>query len=190
MSGVIWTSVLMVVLTIVFLVVLSSFASRVLGVRIGLGRLLLAGALGLGLEVGFESRFVWGQEDSTLALLPLQIGIIFLVSIATLVIAELLVPTGSIPRPDQWLPSLKARVARTRRYTEISRIAFRSGLIPFRPNSDRTAHGRCWLHGCRTSRLTFSRLRSYWLTCDYCTAYGRIRGWGHAAALELCRLNC
>lgn len=141
MSGVIWTSVLMVVLTIVFLVVLSSFASRVLGVRIGLGRLLLAGALGLGLEVGFESRFVWGQEDSTLALLPLQIGIIFLVSIATLVIAELLVPTGSIPRPDQWLPSLKARVARTRRYTEISRIAFRSGLIPFRPNSDRTAAG-------------------------------------------------
>ena len=35
MSGVIWTSVLMFVLTIVFLVVLSSFASRVPGVRIG-----------------------------------------------------------------------------------------------------------------------------------------------------------
>lgn len=141
MSGVIWNSVVVLVLTGVLMIVLATFARRILGVRVGFGRLLLAGVLGLGAEVGFESQFVWGKQDYTPALLPLQVGIVFLVAIAFLVIAELLVPAGSIPRPDQWLPSLRARSERTRRYAEISRIALRNGLVPFRPNTDRSAAG-------------------------------------------------
>lgn len=141
MSSVIWNIVLIAVITIAFMIVLAGFAPRTLGVRIGFGRLLIAGVLGLGAEVGFESRFVWGQQEYTPALLPLQIGIVFLVAIAFLVIAELLVPAGSIPRVDQWIPSLKARIERTRRYAEISRIALRNGLVPFRPNTDRSAAG-------------------------------------------------
>lgn len=140
-SGVVGSIGLMLVVTAVFMIVLSGFATRVLGVRIGIGRLLLAGMLSLGAELGFESQFVWGNQNYSLALLPLQIGIVFLVAIAVLVVAELLVPTGSIPRPDQWVSSLKARIARTRRYSQISRIAFRSGLVPFRPNSARTSAG-------------------------------------------------
>ncbi len=133
MSSVIWNIVLILALTIVFMVVLAAFASRILGIRIGFGRLLVAGFLGLGAEVGFESQFVWGVQEYTPALLPLQIGIVFFVAIAFLVIAELLVPAGSIPRPDQWIPSIRARIERARRYTEISRIALRHGLVPFRP---------------------------------------------------------
>lgn len=141
MTGVVWNSVLMLVLTIVFLFVLARFGSRILGVRIGLGRLLLAGLVALGAELGFESQFVWGKQDYSLALLPLQIGIVFLVAIAFLVIAELVVPAGTIPRPDQWLPALKAQAERTRRYAEISRIAVRNGLVPFKPAPDRSAAG-------------------------------------------------
>lgn len=142
MSGVVWDIVLMVVLTVVFMLILSGFARRILGVRIGVVRLLLAGALGLGAELGFESQFVWGVQDYTLALLPIQVGIVFFVAIAFLVLAELVVPAGSVPRPDQWLPSLKARFARTRRYTEISRIALRNGLVPFRLNTEQTSGGK------------------------------------------------
>lgn len=141
MATVIWNVVLMSALTVVFMIVLASFARRILGVRIGIIRLLIAGVLGLGAEVGFESQFVWGMQEYTPALLPLQVGIVFFVAVGFLVLAELLVPAGSVPRPDQWLPSLQARFARTRRYTEISRIALRHGLIPFRLNTAQTAAG-------------------------------------------------
>ena len=141
MATVIWNVLLMSALTVVFMIVLASFARRILGVRIGLVRLLIAGVLGLGAEVGFESRFVWGVQDYTPALLPLQVGIVFFVAVGFLVLAELLVPAGSLPRPDQVIPSIKARIARTRRYTEISRIALRHGLIPFRLNTAQTVAG-------------------------------------------------
>ena len=39
--------------------VLGALARLLLGARMSLPRLLLAGALGLGAGVGFESRFVW-----------------------------------------------------------------------------------------------------------------------------------
>lgn len=132
---------LMTAFTVIFLIVLASFSRRILGVRIGIIRLLLAGMIGLGAELGFESRFVWDQPEYTPALLPLQIAIVFFVAVAFLVIAEIIVPSGTVPRPDLWLPSIKARFARTRRYAEISRIALRHGLVPFRLNTEPTAAG-------------------------------------------------
>lgn len=50
--------VAMSVVTVLFMFVLQAFATRMLGVRIGSGRLLLAGAMGLGAQLGFESQFV------------------------------------------------------------------------------------------------------------------------------------
>jgi ubiquinone biosynthesis protein len=141
MGTVIWDVVVMVLVTIVFLMILSSFANRMLGVRIGLIRLVLAGAVGLAAEVGFETQFVWGKQAYTPALLPLQIGIVLLVAIAFLVIAELLVPAGSVPRPNQWWPGITARFERSRRYAQITRIALKNGLVPFRPNTDPTSTG-------------------------------------------------
>lgn len=131
----------MAALTVVFMFVLGAVVRRVLGAHIGIGRIALAGLLGFGAELGFESRFVWNSDEYNLALMPLQIGIIFLVALAFLVIAELVVPAGTIPRPDQWIPSLKRRAERTRRYAEVTRIALRRGLLPFRPNGAPTAAG-------------------------------------------------
>lgn len=141
MDNILWSILLLSLVTAAFMFILSNFASRILAVRIGLGRLVLAGIMGLGAEVGFESQFVWNLKEYTPALLPVQVGIVFFVAIAFLVIAELLVPAGSIPRPDQWLPSLKARSARGRRYAEISRIALKNRLIPFRLNIEPTIAG-------------------------------------------------
>ncbi|MDF0514249.1 AarF/UbiB family protein [Agromyces sp. H3Y2-19a] len=132
---------LMVALTLLFLAVLTAFVRRVLGVRVGIVRIVIAGFVGLAAEVGFESQVVWGKQDYSAALLPVQLGIVMFAAVAFLVIAEIIVPPGSIQRPDQWLPSLRRSAARTRRYTEISRIAVRHGLVPFRPNAEPTAAG-------------------------------------------------
>lgn len=133
--------VTMAALTVVFMLVLGALVRRVLGAHIGIGRIAIAGLLGFGAELGFESRFVWQNEEYSLALLPLQIGIIFLVALAFLVVAELVVPAGTIPRPDQWMPSIRRRAERTRRYAEVTRIALRRGLLPFRPNTAATPAG-------------------------------------------------
>lgn len=141
MGTVILDIVVFSALTIVFMVILGAVANRVLEVRIGFIRLILAGIVGLGAEVGFESQFVWGNQEYTLALLPLQIGIVFFAAIAFLVLAEFIVPAGSVSRPDQWWRSVVSRFQRSIRYAEISRIALNHGLIPFRPNTEPTSAG-------------------------------------------------
>ncbi len=141
MGAVIGNIVVMSIVTVVFMLVLSAFARRFLGVRIGITRLLLAGLVGLGAEIGFEARFVWGEQEYSPALLPLQIGIVFFAAVAFLVLAEVLVPTGTVPRPDHWLPAFRAWRLRTRRYSEISRIAVRHGLVPFRLNTEQSSVG-------------------------------------------------
>jgi ubiquinone biosynthesis protein len=141
MGAVIGNIVVMSIVTVVFMFVLSAFARRILGVRIGITRLLLAGLVGLGAELGFEARFVWGEQEYSLALLPLQIGIVFFAAVAFLVLAEVLVPAGTIPRPDHWLPAFRAWRLRTRRYSEVSRIAVRHGLVPFRLNTEQSSVG-------------------------------------------------
>ena len=141
MGAVIGNIVVMSIVTVVFMFVLSAFARRFLGVRIGITRLLVAGLVGLGAEIGFEARFVWGEQEYSPALLPLQIGIVFFAAVAFLVLAEVLVPTGTVPRPDHWLPAFRAWRLRTRRYSEISRIAVRHGLVPFRLNTEQSSVG-------------------------------------------------
>ena len=98
------------VIAVVYIIVLAMFVRRLLGVTVGLGRIIVAGLLGLGAEVGFESRFVWRDPNAGIALLPVQIGIVLIVATLFLVLAELVVPTGTIVRPDKWLGSLRARL--------------------------------------------------------------------------------
>jgi ubiquinone biosynthesis protein len=47
------------------------------------------------------------------------------------VLAEVLVPTGSLPHPVDLVRGLRGRVARARRYSKITRIAVRHGLGPY-----------------------------------------------------------
>lgn len=113
-----------------FIVVLAMFVRRLLGVAVGLGRNIVAGVPGLGAEVAFESRFVWPDPNASLALVPVQIGIVLIIASLFLMLAELVVPTGTILRPDKWVGAARARLARTRRYTQVTRVALSHGILP------------------------------------------------------------
>ncbi|MEO6505290.1 MAG: AarF/UbiB family protein [Terrimesophilobacter sp.] len=131
--GEIATSIIVViVVTVVFMTLLAAIVRRLLGVPIGMLRILVSGVVALAAEVAFEAQFIWNQPHSTLALIPVQLGIIVLVSMVFLVLGEFIVPTGSIPRPDRWIPAIRARAERGRRYSQITRIALKHGLFPVR----------------------------------------------------------
>lgn len=134
--------IIVTLVTIIFVSILAAVVRRLLGVQVGLPRIILAAALALGAEVAFEAQFIWNQPHSTLALIPIQLGIIVLVAMVFLVLAELVVPTGTIPRPDKWVPAMRARFQRGRRYSQIMRIAIEHGLLPVkRPNTSVTVEG-------------------------------------------------
>lgn len=113
---------LMLSATVLLMLLLGALSRRLLGGRMSATRIILAGMLGLGAGVGFESQFVWKSANYTPAMLPILFGVIILVAIAVLVIAELLVPQGSLPRPDQWRTLARRARDRNRRYLQLLRI--------------------------------------------------------------------
>ncbi|MFF5791003.1 ABC1 kinase family protein [Paeniglutamicibacter sp. NPDC012692] len=178
------------VVAVIYIVVLAMFVRRLLGVTVGLGRIIIAGLLGLGAEVGFESRFVWKDAEAGISLLPVQIGIVLIVATMFLVVAELVVPTGTIVRPDKWIASLRARIARTRRYTEVTRIALSHGLLPAkRPSkgsnpaaaAERAASGKSLRLALQDSGVTFVKFgqvlstRAELLPAEYITELSKLQ---------------
>lgn len=123
----------------IFILALNSVVQRVLAVHIGRIRATLAAVIGLGAELGFESQVIWTRPEPTLVFVPLQIGIVFLVAIAFVVVSDFLLPTGTWPRPDQWWSALRGRVGRARRYSQITRIAAKHGLLSIRRFGSRQA---------------------------------------------------
>src|SRR5699024_3262620 len=103
-------------ISLVTALLLGVFARRILGTRISTLRILLAALFGLAAELGFESQFVWNTRGYSPALIPVQVGIVVFVAIAFLVLAELLLPQGALPRPDRWIPIMKQGIARAKRY--------------------------------------------------------------------------
>ncbi|GAB3827620.1 ABC1 kinase family protein [Dactylosporangium cerinum] len=129
----VWVAVVVTVLGLV--AVMAAAARRLLGVRFGRTRLLLAGVLALVVS-GPISRGVAGSvpRDTTstapLWLLILAVIASLIVAMVFLVVAEALVPTGRFT-PLLWLRGLRARSRRTRRYAQIVAIAVRHGLGPY-----------------------------------------------------------
>ncbi|MEJ7741848.1 MAG: hypothetical protein WKF73_04435 [Nocardioidaceae bacterium] len=108
---------------------------RLLGVRIGLVRTLLAGLVALfvagpllqtmlpdGSEVDIGTALLFGALAVCGASVVAMVG---------LVIAEVIVPDGSIPGPVELWRSWRSRLARTSRYAQVLRIALRHGLGRF-----------------------------------------------------------
>jgi len=153
--------------TIIFVAILAAISRRLLGVQIGLLRVILAGIVALGAELGFEAQFIWRQPHDTLALVPIQIGIIVLVAMVFLVLAELVVPSGTVARPDKWIPALRARFQRGRRYSQIIKIAMKHGLLPIRRadaaqtvegSNSRAQHARALRLALEDAGVTFVKL--------------------------------
>src|SRR5215469_6680829 len=128
-------------LTLVVVVILARVGGRLLGVRLGWGRALGAGWLGLIVGIitvwAVSGRRAHGPQD--LQWLP----VLFAALIATMLIAvllELLARPGRFaamedrlrnsPIPHPWR-ALRQRFTRTRRYVQVSRIAARYGLSAY-----------------------------------------------------------
>ena len=104
---------------------------RVLGVRIGLLRALCGAAIGWGVAGAIGQAFpkaLSGNGPVLLGLLIPLVGSAFLATLTFLLIAEIAVPSGSGFGLVGRLRSLRARLSRTRRYSQISRIAIKHGL--------------------------------------------------------------
>ncbi|ANZ37959.1 ubiquinone biosynthesis protein UbiB [Lentzea guizhouensis] len=113
-------------------------ARRILGLRIGLVRTALACSLAMSVA---SSAFGETTAEPTAGLVTLQLGLSILAVIAVLAFAEIIVPTGSIPPPTEWWGMLRRRIARTRRYSRITAIAFRHGLGPYLRGRERSGEG-------------------------------------------------
>jgi ubiquinone biosynthesis protein len=112
---------------------LAAATRRLLGPRFGLVRTAAAGLVAF-LAAGpmFAAMSRATEPDTTgpgpFWLLVLAVAVALLAAMAFLVVAEVLVPSGSLPSPYEWRRLIRARIARTRRYGRILRIAARHGL--------------------------------------------------------------
>lgn len=112
---------------------LAGVVRRLLGLRFGIVRTLAAGIVALVVMGPLFSAMRSGTDrdaDSTgpFWLLVLSIAVSLLAAMVFLVLAEVLVPAGTVPPPYEWKRLVLSRAARTRRYGQIVRIAVRHGL--------------------------------------------------------------
>jgi ubiquinone biosynthesis protein len=111
-------------------------ARRLLGLRFGTVRLLVAGLVGFAVAGPIAGALAGsvprdGGTATPVWFLILAGACALVVAMVFLVVAEALVPSGSVTGPLAWRRALRGRIARARRYSQISRIAFRHGLTPF-----------------------------------------------------------
>ncbi|MGY0233968.1 ABC1 kinase family protein [Longispora urticae] len=121
--------------TAVIVTLIALVARRLLGVRFGRVRLLLAGLFALMVASPMATAMVStapvdGGPATAVWFLLLAALCSILVALVALVIAEALVPTGTVT-PILWLRGLRARLSRTRRYSRITAIIVRHGLGPY-----------------------------------------------------------
>ncbi|WP_331766516.1 AarF/UbiB family protein [Embleya sp. NBC_00896] len=101
---------------------------RLLGLPVGTRRTLVAGVLGLVVSGALGASI---QRDQPGVFMTVTLGVSLLASMTFIVIAEALVPSGSWPGTLEFVRGLRRRLARGRRYSQISRIAARHGLGPY-----------------------------------------------------------
>jgi ubiquinone biosynthesis protein len=128
-ASVVVTAIVIVLTGSVLLVGLAVGARRLLGLQLGVVRTVLAGVVGSAAWLAFGLAIARPQERPFM-LTTVQLGIALLVAMGFLVLAEAVLPSGAL-RPVTWARALRHRLARARRYLQISRIAARHGLLPY-----------------------------------------------------------
>jgi ubiquinone biosynthesis protein len=116
---------------------MSLAARRILGMHIGLVRTTVATLLAMSITSTVLQQMSSLKEAGG-AFATVLIGVTLLLSIGMLALAEVLVPTGSIPPPTDWWRAVRGRISRTRRYSRITAIAVRHGLGPYLRGRERT----------------------------------------------------
>jgi ubiquinone biosynthesis protein len=129
-NGVILT--LLVLVTSIALVAGLAWASRrLLGLPVGALRALIAGLLGFAAAEALARTLQPVQSGHVAAFLTVVLGVPLIVAMIFIVAAEALVPSGTVPQPVDAVLGARRALARSRRYSQISRIAVRHGLGPY-----------------------------------------------------------
>jgi len=130
MSGIVF--LVAVLATSMAVVAVLAWASRqLLGVPVGALRALTAGLLGFAAAYFLGRALRASQPGHTVAFLTVTLGVSLIVAMIYLVVAEALVPSGTVPQPLEVITGTRRAIARSRRYSQISRIAVRHGLGPY-----------------------------------------------------------
>ena len=104
---------------------------RLLGLPVGALRALIAGLLGFAAALLLGRSLRAAQPGHLVAFVTVVLGIPLIVAMLFIVMAEVLVPSGTLPQPVEMLRGTRKALARSRRYAQISRIAVRHGLGPY-----------------------------------------------------------
>lgn len=104
---------------------------RLLGLPVGALRALVAGLVGF-VAAELLARSLRASEPGHLAaFVTVAVGVPLIVAMIFIVAAEALVPSGTLPYPLEVFQGTRRAIARSRRYSQITRIAVRHGLGPY-----------------------------------------------------------
>ncbi len=124
-----------VLMTVLTVLVFGAVIRRLLGVRVGFVRTGLAAAFALLVVGPLVGQMLPDPEhastEEALVSLGLAVAYASVLAMIALVLAEAIVPDGSLPGPIELWRSWRARAARGRRYAQVLRIAVRHGLGRF-----------------------------------------------------------
>jgi hypothetical protein len=132
---------------------------RMLGLRLPLLRTLIAGVIAYLVASPTVTAIIPKHSGFLPDLWFVILGytIALLIGMCFLVVAEVFVPSGSLPGPLYLVRGLRNRLARTKRYAQVGQILARRGVLPYmrggRRAGLRTPDGRA--HLARSLRLAF-----------------------------------
>lgn len=109
----------------VAVVVIALAARQLLGLQGGLIRTLLCAVLGLAVGGSLLGPHLQTAAEKA-ALFPVMVGIQLLTTVLALLVIDAILPRRS---PIAWVEDAQHRIARARRYAQVSNIARRNGLV-------------------------------------------------------------
>ena len=103
---------------------------RLLGLPVGALRALIAGLLGFAAALLLGRSLRAAQPGHVAAFVTVVLGVPLIVAMLFIVLAEVLVPSGTLPQPLELVLGTRKALARSRRYarisTRMSSVAFRN----------------------------------------------------------------
>ena len=124
-------AVIVLATSMVLVAGLAWVSRRLLGLPVGALRALIAGLLGFVAALLLGRSLRAAQPGHAVAFVTVVLGVPLIVAMLFIVVAEILVPSGTLPQPLEMVRGTREAIARSRRYAQISRIAVRHGLGPY-----------------------------------------------------------
>ena len=166
MNGIVFT-VAALAASLALVAVLAWASRQLLGLPVGVLRMLIAGLLGFVTAELLGGALSAAQPGHPAAFFTVAIGVPLIVAMIFIVAAEALVPSGTLPGPVEVIQGTRRAIARSRRYAQISRIAVRHGLGPYlrgrrlrggEPPAGRAALASSLRHALEEGGTTFTKL--------------------------------